>query len=216
MDIKPERGGIVQLKWLEWAKQMQAISQAGLEYSRDVYDIERFQQLRELSVEIMQQYTAVESDQIRELFAGETGYATPKVDVRGVVFQAGRILLVKEKLDGHWSLPGGWADVGLSPKEIAVKEVREESGFIVAPIRLLGVMDKKFHHHPPSPWHIYKLFILCEITGGAASTDTTETTEVGFFAENELPPLSVGRNTEQQIRTLFQHLRDPQLPVFCD
>ncbi len=134
----------MQLKWLEWAKQIQAISQAGLEYSRDVYDIDRFQQLRELSIEIMQQYTAVESEQIRELFAAETGYATPKVDVRGVVFRDERILMVKEKIDGHWSLPGGWADIGLSPKEIAVKEVREESGYIVEPIRLLGVLDKSF------------------------------------------------------------------------
>lgn len=206
----------VQLKWLEWAKQIQAISQAGLEYSRDVYDIERFQQLRELSLEIMQQYTEVEIEQIRELFAAETGYATPKVDVRGVVFKDNRVLMVKEKLDGHWSLPGGWADIGLSPKEIAVKEVHEESGYIVAPIRLLGVIDKKFHDHPPSPWHTYKIFIQCEITGGEASTDTTETTEVGFFAEDALPPLSIERNTEAQIRTLFEHLRDPQLPVFCD
>lgn len=206
----------VQLKWLEWAKQIQAISQAGLEYSRDVYDIDRFQQLRELSIEIMQQYTDVEAEQIRELFAAETGYATPKVDVRGVVFRDGRILMVKEKIDGHWSLPGGWADIGLSPKEIAVKEVREESGYIVEPMRLIGVVDKKFHAHPPSPWHVYKMFILCELIGGEASTDTTETTEVGFFAEDELPPLSVERNTEQQIQTLFQHMRDPQLPVFCD
>ncbi len=206
----------VQLKWLEWAKQIQAISQAGLEYSRDVYDIDRFQQLRELSIEIMQQYTDVETEQIRELFAAETGYATPKVDVRGVVFRDGRILMVKEKIDGHWSLPGGWADIGLSPKEIAVKEVREESGYIVEPVRLIGVVDKKFHAHPPCPWHVYKMFILCELIGGEASTDTTETTEVGFFAEDELPPLSVERNTEQQIQTLFQHMRDPQLPVFCD
>ncbi len=204
------------MKWLEWAKQMQAISQAGLEYSRDVYDIERFQQLRELSIEIMQQYTEVESEQIRELFAAETGYATPKVDVRGVVFRDNKILMVKEKIDGHWSLPGGWADIGLSPKEIAIKEVREESGYIVEPIRLLGVLDKKFHAHPPSPWHVYKIFILCEIAGGEATTNTTETTEVGFFAEDALPPLSVERNTEQQIRTLFEHLRNPQLPVFCD
>lgn len=206
----------VEPKWLEWAKQIQAISQAGLEYSRDVYDIERFQQLRELSVEIMEQYTDVETEQIRGLFANETGYATPKVDVRGVVFRDERILLIREKIDGAWALPGGWADIGLSPKEIVVKEIAEESGYEARAVRLLGILDKKFHQHPPSPWHIYKLFILCEITGGEAATDTTETMDVGFFAEDALPPLSVDRNTEQQIQMLFEHLRNPHLPVFCD
>ncbi|WP_046215892.1 NUDIX hydrolase [Paenibacillus wulumuqiensis] len=206
----------MQLKWLEWAKQIQAISQAGLEYSRDVYDLERFQQLRELSVEIMQQYTEAEIELIHDLFAGETGYATPKVDIRAVVFQENRILMVREKLDGAWALPGGWADIGLSPKEIAVKEVKEESGYDVRAGRLLGVVDKKFHPHPPSPWHVYKFFIECELIGGTAATDTTETMEVGFFAEDELPPLSVERNTEQQIRTAFSYLHNPGLPVFCD
>lgn len=206
----------MQLKWLEWAKQIQAISQAGLEYSKDVYDIERFEQLRELSVEIMQQYTEVEIELIRELFAGETGYATPKVDIRGVVFQDNRILLVKEKLDGAWALPGGWADIGLSPKEIVVKEIKEEAGYEARAGRLLGVVDKKFHPHPPSPWHVYKMFIECEIIGGEAAVDTIETIEVGFFAENELPPLSIERNTEQQVKRMFDYLRNPELPVFCD
>jgi len=106
----------MQLKWLEWAKQIQAISQAGLEYSKDMYDIERFQQLRELSVEIMHQYTDVEVEKVQALFANETGYATPKVDIRAVVFQNDKILMVREKQDGAWALPGGWGDIGLSPK----------------------------------------------------------------------------------------------------
>ena len=116
------------LKWLEWAKQIQAVAQTGLAYSRDVYDLERFEQLRALSVEIMREYTNVETELLTALFAGEDGYATPKVDVRGVIFQENQILLVREKAEGEWSLPGGWADIGLSPSEIAVKEVREESG----------------------------------------------------------------------------------------
>ena len=205
----------MQLKWLEWAKQIQAISQNGLAYSKDIYDIERFEQLRDLSIEILREYTAVDSEQIRLLFANETGYATPKVDVRGVVFRDHQILLVRERLDGAWALPGGWADVGLSPKEVVVKEIREESGFEVEAVRLLGVIDKKFHPHPPSPSHVYKFFILCDIIGGEAK-EGMETLQVGFFDEDSLPQLSTERNTEQQVRKLFDYLRNPGLDVFCD
>ncbi|WP_334076610.1 NUDIX hydrolase [Paenibacillus sanfengchensis] len=193
----------MQLKWLEWAKQIQAISQAGLAYSKDMYDLERFEMLRDLSVEILSEYTGVEKERVKSLFAGESGYATPKVDVRGVVFRDERILLVREKLDGDWALPGGWADVGLSPKEVAVKEIREESGLIVEPVRLLGVLDKKFHDHPPAPWHVYKMFILCEETGGEAQAGM-ETMEVGFFSKDGLPPLSRERNTLEQVLWLFE------------
>lgn len=154
------------LKWLEWVKEIQAISQAGLAYTKDVYDQERFEQLRALSISIMQEYTEAGEDKIRTLFASETGYQTPKVDVRAVIFQDGKLLLVREKADGAWALPGGWADIGLSPSEVAVKEVQEEAGYEVRAVRLLAVLDKKFHRHPPSPFHVYKMFIQCEITGG--------------------------------------------------
>lgn len=204
-----------QLKWLAWAQQIQAISQTGLAYSKDVYDLERFEQLRALSIEIMREYVDVEVDQIQDLFASETGYATPKVDIRGVVFQDNKILMVKEKIDGAWALPGGWADIGLSPKEVVVKEVREESGYEVKAVRLLGVYDKKFHDHPPSPFYIYKFFILCELIGGKPQ-EGVETSEVGFFDEDHLPELSIDRNTEKQIKELFNFLRDPSRDVFCD
>jgi len=192
----------MQLKWLEWAKQIQAISQTGLAYSKDIYDIERFEMLRALSVEIMSQYTDVETETIRTLFAGETGYATPKVDIRGVVFENDKILLVKERIDGAWAIPGGWADVGLSPKEVAVKEVKEEAGLEVKPVRLMGILDKKFHEHPPAPSHVYKIFILCEVAGGQLHGGM-ETSEVGFFDVDHLPELSVERVTEAQVRKLF-------------
>ena len=203
-----------ELKWLEWAKQIQAISQAGLAYSKDMYDLERFEMLRSLSVDILHSYTDVETGKIRSLFASETGYATPKVDIRAVVFEEDRILMVKEVIDGAWSLPGGWADIGLSPKEVAVKEVQEESGLEVAPVRLMGVLDKKFHDHPPEAWHVYKMFILCEVTGGDL-TPGMETSGAAFFCRDELPPLSTGRVTEAQIRRLFE-LRDKTDEVMLD
>lgn len=202
-------------KWLDWAKQLQSISQAGLTYSKDVYDLERFELIRNISVEILSQHTDMEKTVIRDLFANETGYATPKVGIRAVVFRDNKILMVRENTDGNWSLPGGWADIGLTPSEVAVKEVKEESGFDVKAIKLLGVLDKKCHPHPPSPYHVYKMFIQCEIIGGQPK-EGIETSAVEFFAENELPSLSTARNTESQIKLAFKYLHNPQEPVYFD
>lgn len=202
-------------KWIEWAKQLQAISQAGLTYSKDVYDLERFELIRNISIEIMSQYTDMDRTAIRALFANETGYPTPKVDIRAVVFKDNKILMVREKTDGFWSLPGGWGDIGLTPGEVAVKEVKEESGFDVKAVKLLGVFDKKCHPHPPSPYHVYKIFIQCEIFGGQPK-EGIETSEVKFFAENNLPSLSIARNTESQIQWAFKHLHNPHETAYFD
>ncbi|KMY44600.1 ADP-ribose pyrophosphatase [Bacillus sp. FJAT-27916] len=201
--------------WLDWAKQLQSIAQAGLTYSKDVYDMERFEQIREISIEMMSTYTEMDTPIIRELFANETGYATPKVDIRAVVFKDNRILMVKENTDDCWALPGGWADIGLTPREVAVKEVKEESGFEVKPVKLLGVLDKKCHPHPPSPYHVYKLFIQCEIIGGKP-TEGIETSAIDFFPEDELPALSIARNTRSQIEMAFRSLKNPEEPVQWD
>ena len=143
------------------AKRLQAVAQAGLEYSDNKYDIDRYQQIRQLSLEIMHDFTGMDMEKLVGVFASEKGYQTPKVDVRGVVFREDKILMVRETIDGNWSVPGGWADVGLTPFEVASKEVFEESGLMVDPVRLLAVLDKKCHNHPPDLFHIYKIFILC-------------------------------------------------------
>lgn len=205
----------IEWRQLHWAKRIQALSQIGLTYSEDPYDRERYEELRDISVDMMTCCSDADKEQVRVSFASDTGYATPKVDVRGVVFRDGKLLLVKEKADGAWSLPGGWADIGFSPSEVVVKEIQEESGFQARAIRLLAVLDKRFHQHPPEPNHVYKLFILCGIIGGEAASGT-ETSEVGFFAENELPPLSEERNTEAQLRLLFQIYGQPDHPVILD
>ena len=202
-------------KWLEWAKQIQAIAQTGLTYAKDVYDIERYEELRQISVDILSDYTTIGKETVRLTFAGETGYATPKVDVRAVIFRDNKVLLVREKIDGAWALPGGWADIGYSPAEVAVKEVKEEAGFDVDPLRLLAVLDKKFHHHPPEPYHVYKLFIQCEIVSGEALSGV-ETSEVAFFERHRLPELSQERNTPAQIQTMFEFLRNPAKEVIID
>lgn len=202
-------------KWLEWAKQIQAIAQTGLAYTKDVYDAERYEALREISIDILNSYTSVDREIIELSFANERGYATPKVDIRGVVFKDNKVLLVQEKHDGAWALPGGWGDIGLSPSEVAVKEIKEEAGYEVRPVRLLAVLDKKFHHHPPEPYHVYKFFIQCEIVGGEAAAGL-ETSDAAFFEENHLPRLSLQRNTEQQIKTMFQFLRNPNKATIVD
>lgn len=198
--------------WLEWIKQTYAIAQWGLTYSKDPFDLERYEVLRQLSVEMMADFTAMEKNQITDLFAHEVGYVTPKVDVRGVVFQDGKLLMVQERWDGRWSLPGGWADIGLSPAEVAVKEVQEESGFTVTANKLLAVLDKKFFSHPISPYHIYKMFIRCEIVGGQATTGL-ESTGVAFYSLEDLPELSIHRNTREQLELLFEHYHHPERPT---
>ena len=201
--------------WLEWIKQVYAISQWGLTYSKDPFDLERYEVLKQLSVEMMTDFAQMDKSRIQELFAHEVGYVTPKVDVRGVVFnEAGKILMVREKWDGKWTLPGGWADIGLSPAEMVVKEVWEESGFEVRPLKLLAILDKKFFDHPSSPYHIYKTFIHCEITGGEATLGL-ESTGVEFYAPDEIPALelSAHRVTHAQLDMLFAHYNDPNRPT---
>ena len=185
-------------QWLDWAKRIQALSQSGLAFSKDSYDIERYEELRKISVEIMAEYTDLDMIKIKNLFTNETGYQTPKVDVRGVVFNNEQILMVKENLDDKWALPGGFCDIGLSPSENVVKEIKEESGYDVMPVKIIAVLDKNKHPHPPEPYHYYKIFILCEIIGGESSAGM-ETSQVEFFSEHNLPPLSTNRNTESQI-----------------
>ncbi|BCL36622.1 NUDIX hydrolase [Nostoc sp. MS1] len=196
----------MQPKWLEWTQKLQAIAQNGLTYSENPFDIERFKQVRAIAAEIMATYSNVEHNDVLDLFTRELGYATPKVDVRGAVFRDNTILLVKERSDGLWTLPGGWADVGDSPSEVVVREVFEESGYQTRATKVLAVYDRDRQGHPPFPFYIYKIFFQCELVGGSPSA-SIETEEVGFFAEDALPELSVGRVTAKQIQRIFQHYR---------
>ncbi|MBV7327090.1 NUDIX hydrolase [Chloroflexi bacterium TSY] len=202
-------------QWLLWAKKLHEIAQNGLHYTKDVYDRERFETVRDVAVEIMAHHADIEPDYVSNLFANEVGHATPKVDVRGVAFRNDKILLVKERSDGLWTLPGGWADVNEAPSVAIEREIFEESGFQVKAVKLLALYDRSKHPHPPHPFHIYKACFLCEITGGEAST-SHETSDVGFFAENQLPPLSIGRVTSGQIERFFEHYRDPDLATDFD
>ena len=203
------------MKWIDYVKEIQAIAQAGLTYTDNAYELERYTRLRELSVEMMSHYSQTDPQIVTELFANEKGYQTPKVDVRAVVFSDDKILMVKETVDNRWSIPGGFADIGYSPKAVAVKEAYEESGYRVKPVKLLAVLDKQIHRHPASPHHLYKIFILCEIIGHE-EVHCIETSDVGFFGKDELPVLSTGRITEEQLKMLFEHHANPAKETVCD
>ncbi|MCG8356778.1 MAG: NUDIX hydrolase [Kiloniellales bacterium] len=202
--------------WLTWAKGLQALAQNGLTFAQSGFDVERYEKVRRIAAEMMAAGSDQRPESIDALFADQAGYATPKVDVRGAAFRDGQVLLVREIGDGGWTLPGGWADVNESPREAIVKEVREESGFEVEVTKLAAVYDRRLHpHHPPMPFHVYKLFFLCAITGGEARP-SIETSEVGFFSLDALPTLSVARVVPAQIRRMAEHWVEPGMPTDFD
>ena len=181
------------------AQRIRALSQTGLVYSLSEYDTERYEELSRLSDEITALATGLKPDDVASGYRPAQEYVTPKVDIRAVVFnEKDEILLVREKMDGCWSLPGGWSDVGYSPKEVAAKEVKEETGLDVLPVRLLAVMDMSKHPHPAIPYYVYKFFILCELKGGSF-TETFDILGKGFFRLEELPPLDL-KEDEQLIK----------------
>ncbi len=199
-------------KWLTTAMEMQSIAQAGLAYSKDVFDRERFTRLSEMAAEIMSEYTDLPKEKVQTLFCNETGYQTPKLDTRSVIFKDNKILLVKE-LDGRWSLPGGWVDINQSICDNLQKEAQEEAGLNVVPTRLIAIHDRNRHNTPLYAYGIIKIFMLCEIISGHF-TANIETSESRYFGLNELPPLSVGKNTKEQIELCFAAYKNPDwIPV---
>ena len=206
--------------WLSIAQRLQALAQAGLAYSSNVFDAERYTEMHALSLQMMAGLTGQPVALLDTLFAEETGYPTPKVDIRAVLFRGtDEILLVQEKMDANrWSLPGGWADVGHTPFEVAVKEVREETGLETEAVRLLALLDKKQHPHPPQPWYVYKAFVLCRVVGGAIQENTVETAGVRWMHRSELTQLelSTDRVTLSQLTQMLDFASQPDLPTLCD
>lgn len=201
--------------WLVWAREIQAISQTGLAFTRDPFDRERFGALLRLAARIMAAHTDAPAQHIEALFAVQDGYATPKLGVRGAVFdRAGRVLMVREVADAHrWTLPGGWAEVNQTPAQSVAREVFEETGYRVRPVKLAGVWDRARQAQPPAPFSVVRLFFICALEGGAPAT-SVETSEVAWFAEHEVPAeLSVRRTTPAQVGRMFAHWREPALPT---
>lgn len=206
----------IQKELITLAQRINAQAQNGLVYSDNNYDTDRYEDLLDISHSIIALLTNNELKKVTESCLVEKEYVTPKVDIRAVTFnEKNQILLVKEKADGFWSIPGGWADIGFSPSEIAIKEVKEETGLDVKAIKLLAILDKKKHNHPPALHYVYKIFIQCEIIGGDLRT-AFDILDVGFFSKDEIPELSEERVTKEQIDLMFEYRINSQKHAIVD
>ncbi|MFO7986727.1 MAG: NUDIX hydrolase [Desulfatiglandaceae bacterium] len=202
-------------RWLEWAREIQALSQTGLAYSESAYNTQRYRRLMEIAAEMLESRTPFEKEPVLNHFMVQPGYATVKVDVRGAVVRDEKILLVQERSDLHWSMPGGWADVGEFPSEMVKREVWEESGFDVVPQKVIGVYDANRSGRPLHFYHAYKVVFLCHIVGGEARP-SDETAAVDFFAFDNLPPLSTNRTHIRHLHEVLAHLKDINRPAAFD
>lgn len=201
--------------WLRWAREIQAISQIGLFFSKNAHEESNFSRLQEIAAEILEKHSNLDNSQALKIFQDQSGYATVKVDVRGALVRDSRILLVQERRDGLWCLPGGWADVGETPSQMVAREVWEESGFTVEPQRLVGVYDANRGGEPLSFFHAYKIVFMCEITAGHPRP-SEETAAVDFFEFHNLPGLSVPRTTQRHLDDIQKYLQQPGLSAFFD
>ena len=199
---------------LVWAREIFSIAQSGLTYSKNEFDLDRYRRLQEIAAEMIASQSELTKEAVLESFSMQVGYATPKIDVRGAVVCDGKILLVHERIDDRWSMPGGWADLGEVPSEMVIREVREESGFDVRAEQLIAVYDAN-RINPLEFYHAYKLIFLCVITGGEPRT-SNETSGVDFFDPDHLPPLSEFRTNRNMIAEVFAHVADPARPTYFE
>ena len=201
-------------KWIDWAREIFSLSQSGITYSGNQYDIERYKRLQEITAEIIESHSEISKESALNSFSMQTGYITPKVDVRGAVVQDEKILLIQERADGMWAMPGGWADLGDSPASMVEREVREESGIRVKAEKLVAVIDAN-RIEPMEFYHAYKLIFLCKLLDGEPRTNY-ETLAVDFFDRDHLPPLSFYRTNESMLQEVFAHVENPNRPTAFD
>jgi ADP-ribose pyrophosphatase YjhB (NUDIX family) len=196
-----------QPKWIAWAREIFSMSQAGLTYSQNEFDIERYKRLQEITAEMIESQSELSKESVLESFSLQAGYATPKIDVRGAVVRDNKILLIQERMDGKWAMPGGWADLGNAPASVAEREVWEESGYEVKAEKVVAVLDAN-RFEPLEFYHAFKIIFLCRLTGGEPRI-SHETLAVDFFDLNRLPPLSLYRTNESMLQEVFAHIQDP-------
>ena len=194
-------------KWMEWAQEIFSLSQSGLTYSGNEYDIERYKRLQQITAEMIASQSEMEKESVLKSFSMQACYITPKVDVRGAVVKDGKILLIQERADDRWAMPGGWADLGNSPASVAEREVWEESGYRVKAEKVLAVIDAN-RIEPFEFYHAYKIIFLCTLLDGEPRI-SYETLAVDFFDLNNLPPLSMYRTNENMLQEVFAHVQDP-------
>jgi len=203
-----------QSKWIGWAREIFSLSQAGLTYSKNEFDIERYKRLQEITAEMIESQSGVSMEAALESFSMQAGYATPKVDVRGAVVRDDKILLIQERMDGKWAMPGGWAELGNAPASVAEREVWEESGYRVKAEKVVAVLDAN-RIEPFEFYHAFKIIFLCKLMGGEPQI-SHETLAVDFFELDNLPPLSIYRTNEDMLREVFAHVADPDRQAAFD
>lgn len=201
-------------KWIDWAREIFSLSQAGLAYSKNEFDIERYKRLQEITAEMIESQSEISKESVLENFSMQAGYATPKIDVRGAVVRDNKILLIQERMDGKWAMPGGWADLGNSPASVAEREVWEESGYRVKAEKAVAVFDAN-RIEPFEFYHAFKIIFLCRLIGGEPQV-SHETLAVDFFELNNLPPLSIYRTNVNMLDEVFAHVKDPSRPTAFD
>ena len=201
-------------KWLDWAQEIYSLSQSGITYSGNQYDIERYKRLQEITAEIIASQSEISKETVLESFSMQAGYITPKIDVRGAVIRDDKILLIQERADAKWAMPGGWADLGNSPASVAEREVFEESGFHVKAEKVVAVIDAN-RIQPLEFYHAYKVIFLCKLLDGKPRI-SYETLAVDFFELNNLPQLSSYRTNEDMLREVFAHVQNPNRATAFD
>lgn len=204
-----------ELKWLEIAREIQQLAQTGAAFAVTDYEKKRYKRLTEIIAEIVAHHTTLEKESVQKVLMNQPGYATPKIDVRAAVIKDDKILLVQETTDNCWAMPGGWADVGDIPSEVASRECKEESGYDVKPIKVIGVFDANRIGGHLEFFHAFKIIFLCELVGGEAK-NSEETLDVKFFDFNELPELSLNRTNEKHLNEIKLHLKNPERKTFFD
>ncbi|UCH66254.1 MAG: NUDIX hydrolase [Ignavibacterium sp.] len=202
-------------KWLKWAREIQQLSQTGLAFAKTGYEKMRYERLIELTAEIVEHHTELDKAEVERVLMKQPGYATPKIDVRAAVISDNKILLVQERTDNMWAMPGGWADVGDIPSEVAIRETKEESGFDVKPIKVIGVYDANREGRYLEFFHAFKIVFLCDLIGGEAKP-SDETIDVKYFRFDELPPLSTNRTNINHIEEIKFHLEDSNRQTYFD
>ena len=201
-------------KWIEWAREIFSLSQAGLTYSRNEFDLARYKRLQEITAEMIESQSETSKESALESFSMQAGYITPKIDVRGAVVRDNKILLIQERTDGRWAMPGGWADLGNAPASVAEREVWEESGYRVKAGKVVAIIDAN-RIEPMEFYHAFKIIFLCKLIGGEPRT-SNETVAVDFFELDNLPPLSMFRTNNDMLQEVFAHLKDPSRPTAFD
>ena len=202
-------------QWLKWARKIQELSQTGFAFAVTDYEKQRYKRLTEITAEIVEHHTSLEKEAVEKVLIKQPGYATPKIDVRAAVVKDDKFLLVQEISDERWALPGGWADVGDIPSEVAIRETKEESGYDVKPVKVIGVFDANRLGGQLEFFHAFKIVFLCELIGGEAAT-SDETQAVNFFSFDGLPPLSLNRTNDKHVREIIAHIKNPHREAFFD